>query len=168
MRPTRARHAKKDAVPRQAGPHGVPYFLLAKIIVHQVHQGGHGFLLIGAVRDQGDGGALHDAQGQDAQQALGIDAAVLLLDPDAALELIGLLNEESRGSGVQTYLVVNSDLLSIQGTALLFYTKLFPASHSKTLFDSDIIITAFSRSVNGVFHNCLGKTAALNNGSLVV
>ena len=143
-------------------------FLLAEIVVHQVHQGGYGFLLIGAVRDQGDGGTLHDAQGQNAQQALGIDAAILLLDPDTALELVGLLDEESRGSGVQTYLVVNSDLLSIHDTALLFYTKLFPASHSKTLFDSDIIITGFSRSVNGVFHKCLGKTAVLKKGFLVV
>ena len=34
------------------------------------------------------------AQGEDTQQALGVDPALLLLDPDGGLELIGLLDEE--------------------------------------------------------------------------
>ena len=116
--------ATKDAAPHKRGRMRVPSIvLLAEIVVHQVHQRGDSFLFISAVSDQGNGGALHDAQGQNAQQALGIDAAVFLLDSDAALELVGLLNKESSGSGMQTYLVVNSDLLCIHDPALLFYTK---------------------------------------------
>ena len=64
-----------------------------------------------AVGKQGDGGALRDAEGQHAQQALGVYAALVLLHPDAALELVGLLNEKGRGARVQTNLIVDGDFL---------------------------------------------------------
>ena len=64
--------------------------LLAEVVLDQLGQGLHGLLLIAAVGDEGDGGALRNAQRQNAQQALGVDTALLLLHPDAALELVGL------------------------------------------------------------------------------
>ena len=87
--------------------------LLAKIIVDQVLQGGHSFLLISAIGDEGDDGALSDAQRQNAQQALSIDATLFSLDPDAALKLISLLDEVGGGTGVQADLVLHGDFLCI-------------------------------------------------------
>ena len=53
-------------------------WLLAKLAgTDQLGQSLHGLLLVGAVGDQGDGGALHDAQGEYAQQALGIKPKLL-------------------------------------------------------------------------------------------
>ena len=68
--------------------------LFAEVVLDQFHQRLDSLFLIGAVGDQRNGGALHDAQGQNAQQALGIDAAILLFNPDAALELICFLDKE--------------------------------------------------------------------------
>ena len=51
------------------------------------------FFLIGAFRNDADTCALGDAHGQDTEQALGVDLAVLDLDPDAGLELVSLLDE---------------------------------------------------------------------------
>ena len=84
--------------------------LLRVIRINQIAQGLDGLFLIRAVGDDGDSRALDDAQGQDAQQALGVDAALFLLDPDAALELVGLLDEEGRGSGMETDLIVDDYL----------------------------------------------------------
>lgn len=60
--------------------------LLAKLAgTDQLSQGFDGLLFIGSVSNQGDGGPLHNAQGQDTQQALGVHPALILLYPNAAL-----------------------------------------------------------------------------------
>ena len=82
--------------------------LFADLVLDQVDQCVHGLLLIDTVRDQRNGSALHDTQAQHAQQALGVYAALILLHPNAALELIGLLNEIGGGSGVQPCLLYTS------------------------------------------------------------
>ena len=68
---------------------------------------------------QGDGGALHDAQGQNAQQAFGVDPAFLLLHPDAAFELVGLLDKIGSRPGVQAHLIVHGNFLCKHSIALL-------------------------------------------------
>ena len=50
--------------------------LLAQLIADQLRQGFHSLLGVGTVGDKGDGGALHDAQGKNAQQTLGIHPAL--------------------------------------------------------------------------------------------
>ena len=77
--------------------------LLAEVVLDQLHQSCHSFLFIHAIGDQGDHRTLGDAQGQHAQKALGVNTTLFLLDPNAALELIGLLDEIRGGAGMQTY-----------------------------------------------------------------
>ena len=101
------------------------YALLVQIL-DQLGQRVNSFLLVAAVGDQRHGGALHNAQAQHAQQALGIDAALFLLYPDAALELVGLLDKIRSGSGVQTDLVLDCDLPCIHETALLTHNFVLP------------------------------------------
>ncbi len=48
-----------------------------------------------------------DPERENAEKALRVDTSVFLFNPNAALELIGFLNEESRGSGMKTYLIVD-------------------------------------------------------------
>ena len=55
----------KKRPPRADGQHGEGS-LLSEVVFHQVHQRGDRLFLIAAIGDQGDGGALHDAQGQHA------------------------------------------------------------------------------------------------------
>ena len=81
--------------------------LLGEVRIDESRQRCDRFFLIRAVRNDRDLGTLHDAEGQDAQKALGIDAALFLLDPDAALELVGFLDEKRRRSGMKAYLIVN-------------------------------------------------------------
>ena len=57
--------------------------------------------------------ALDDPEGQHAQQALGVHATLILLQPDAALELVGLLNEERGRTSMQAYFIVDRNILSI-------------------------------------------------------
>ena len=90
--------------------------LLGKVGGDHLVQGLHRFLLIGAIRNQLDGGALHDTQGQNAQQALCIHLPLILLHPDGALELVGLLDKERGRFGVQPNLIVNDRLLTIHTT----------------------------------------------------
>ena len=58
--------------------------LFAEIVGNQLAQSGHGFLFVRAVGQQRDGRALDDPEGQHAQQALGVHATLILLQPDAA------------------------------------------------------------------------------------
>ena len=81
--------------------------VLGKIGIDQRGQGIDRFLLVGAVRHEGDRRALHDAKRQDAEKALGVNASLVFFDPDAALELICLLDEESRGPCMESHLVVD-------------------------------------------------------------
>ena len=72
--------------------------LLAKLAgTDQLSQGFDGLLFIGSVSNQGDGGPLHNAQGQDTQQALGVNAVVCTGDGDVAGELVGLFDEKCGG-----------------------------------------------------------------------
>ena len=95
-----------------------------KLGVDQLSQLLDSLLFINAVGDDVYSGAADDAQREHAQQALGVDLAVILLDPDAASELIGLLNEESCGSCMQTYLIVYSYTLNDHISHSLYYVLL--------------------------------------------
>ncbi len=46
-------------------------------------------------------------------KALGVHATLILLQPDAALELVGLLNEERGRTSMQAYFIVDRNILSI-------------------------------------------------------
>ena len=133
---------------------GVPFHLCFGLLVQifdQLGQSVHGLLLVAAVGDQRHGRALHDAQAQNAQQALGVDAAFLLLDPDTALVLIGLLNKISGRPGVQADLILDCDLPCIHGTALLtliFYRTPQRAS-VKTLTLTVFYYTYLRQDFNG-------------------
>ena len=70
-------------------------------------------LLIHTVSDDADGGPTDDTEGQNTKKALGVDAALILLDPDGSLELVGLLDEESCGTGVQADLVLYSNIFNV-------------------------------------------------------
>ena len=48
---------------------------------------------IGTFRDQADTGSFGNTHGEYTQHALGIDAALIHLNPDAGLEFIGFLNK---------------------------------------------------------------------------
>ena len=69
--------------------------------------------LVRPLGDDGDLRHLHDAHGEDAQKALGAHAPMILFDPDAALELVGLLDEKGGRSRVKTDLVVDDGSLDI-------------------------------------------------------
>ena len=64
---------------------------------------GNGRILILAIGRKQNGIPRGHAQGEHAQQALGVDAAILLFHPDRAFILIGLLNEEGRGTGMKAH-----------------------------------------------------------------
>ena len=79
--------------------------LLGKAGADQLDQTVNRSLLIGTVSNNADGGAADDAQTQDTEQRLGVDTALLLLDPDGGLVFVGLLDEEGSRTGVQTNLI---------------------------------------------------------------
>ena len=83
------------------------YLLLSKARLYQSSETLYRVGFIRAVGDDLDGGAADDAQGQYAQQALRIDTALFLLDPDGGFVFIRLLDEESGGTCVQTGFVLN-------------------------------------------------------------
>ena len=87
--------------------------LVAQLMIHQIAQRVHSSSFIAAIGDQSDDSTLHDAQTQHTQQALGVDTALLLFHPDAALELVGLLDKIGGGSGVQADLVMHGNFLRI-------------------------------------------------------
>ena len=78
--------------------------LLGKTRIDQFHQGFHSLLLIGAVGNDPDGDATHNAKAQNAEKALCIDPSLLLLNPDGRLELVCLLDEECSRTGMEAYL----------------------------------------------------------------
>lgn len=69
---------RKQQCRRQPPPALFFLVLLAQLIADQLRQGFHSLLGVGTVGDKGDGGALHDAQGKNAQQTLGIHPALIL------------------------------------------------------------------------------------------
>ena len=87
--------------------------LFGEICVDQCGEDFDCLLFIVAVSNDADVGSLDYAEGKHAKQALGIDAALVLFDPDAALELIGLLDEKGGRSCVEAHLVINNRSLDI-------------------------------------------------------
>ena len=81
--------------------------------LHQSHQAIDRQLLIAAVSDDPDIGAAHNAEGQDTQQALRIHAAFFLLHPDRGFVLVGLLDKERGGTGMQTDLVLHQHFFDV-------------------------------------------------------
>ena len=67
-----------------------------------------GFLAL-SVRHQGHGHSFCDTERKHAEQALGVDAAVILFNPDGARVGISLLNEEHRRSCMQTEGIIDDD-----------------------------------------------------------
>ena len=80
---------------------------------HQGDQAVHCAFFVGAVGDDADVGAADNPQGQNAQQALRVDAALLLFHPDGGFEFIGFLDKESRGTGMQPHLILNQHIFYI-------------------------------------------------------
>ncbi len=80
--------------------------LFGKTGLHQTDQPIHRGFLIGAVGDDADVGAADNPQGQNAQQALRVDAALFLFHPDGGFEFIRLLDKKSRGTGVKANLIL--------------------------------------------------------------
>ena len=74
--------------------------LVSKIGCDKLNQCGNSLFLIRAISDQVDGSALGDTQGQNAEQALRVYAALFLFYQDGRLELICLLNEKSCRAGI--------------------------------------------------------------------
>ena len=79
-------------------------------------------LFVAAVGDQADRRTLGDAEGENAEKALGVDAAVIAFDPNAAAVFVGFLNEECGGTGVQADLVVHNDIFRQHVFVLLIET----------------------------------------------
>ena len=79
--------------------------LLGEVVGDELAQRLNGTLLVLAVGGDGDGHALDYPQRQDAQKALGVDAPLLLLYPDLALELVGFLGEKRRGPRAESDLI---------------------------------------------------------------
>ena len=69
--------------------------------------------LIGTFSNDGDFGTLSDTHGENAQQALCVHASVILFNPDAALELVCLLDEKGGRSCVEAHLVIYNRSLDI-------------------------------------------------------
>ena len=76
-------------------------------------------LLISTVRNDADGSTTHDAQRQNAQQALCVHAALFLLDPNGRLELVCLLDKEGSRTSVQTNLIFNGNFFDVHSKTLL-------------------------------------------------
>ena len=69
--------------------------------------------LIGTFGNYGDLSTLSDTHRQNTKQALCVHTSVIFFDPDAALELIGLLDEKGGRSCVEAHLVINNRSLDI-------------------------------------------------------
>ena len=100
--------------------------LLGKARADQLDQAVYCSLLIGAISNDADGGAANDAQAQDAEQRLRVDAALLFLDPNGGLILVGLLDEEGSRTCVQTNLILNGNLFNVHSYSLLLLKIICP------------------------------------------
>lgn len=96
------------------------FILFGKVGINQFGKSINGFGLICTVSYQSNGRALYDAQRKNTEKRLGIHATLVLFNPDAAFELIGFLNKESRGSCVKTYLIVNHNFFGNHTCRSLF------------------------------------------------
>jgi hypothetical protein len=95
-----------------AGSKGSVFFvspydaLIGKARFDKLEQAFHSLLLVASIRDNFNVGAAHNAQGQNAQKAFGVDSALFFFHPDGRFIFIGFLDKESRGSGVQPDLIL--------------------------------------------------------------
>src|SRR5699024_6445402 len=96
---------------RRVPQHAPVFYLLArslvKVGIDELGQGLDSRILISAVGDDVDGCTLDNPQGEHAQEALCVHTSLFFLHPDAALKLVGFLNEESRWPGMKTYLILD-------------------------------------------------------------
>lgn len=79
---------------------------------NQTHKTFYSLFLVRTVCNDADGGSAYHAEGQNAQQALCIDSAILFLNPDGGFELICFLDEKCSRTSVKTYLVLNNNLFN--------------------------------------------------------
>ena len=95
------------------------------------------FFLIGALSNDADARALGDAHGQNAEQALGVDLAVFHLDPDAGLELVGLLDEVGSLTVIKAGFALYDGLLHVHRRHSLYIMlgcPMYKAGHSLSSF----------------------------------
>ena len=85
---------------------------LVDVPLEQRLQGVDSRLFVGTNGRQGHGSAGNDAQGHDAQQTLGVHLTVQRLQPNAALELIGLLDKVCSLPIVEAGLASNNNILA--------------------------------------------------------
>ena len=76
--------------------------LVAETAVNQFNKRCDCLLLVGAVSNDADCSTADNTQRKDAQQRLGIHAALFLLDPDCRAELICLLDKECSRACMET------------------------------------------------------------------
>ena len=84
--------------------------LLCEARLYELDQPIYCKLLVRAVRDDPDGSAAHDSERKHTEQALGIDTALLLLNPDRGFVLIRFLNEEGCRACVKANLVLDRNI----------------------------------------------------------
>ena len=118
--------------------------LLAEIGCQQCGQSFDSLFLIGTIGNQRNLCALNDPQRQNAQQALGIDTALLHLNPDGAFELICLLDEESSRPSMEPYLIIDNSSLGLHVHSLPNALALLPVF---------FIIAENAEIVNDLYHN---------------
>ena len=85
---------------------------LVDVPLEQRLQGVDSRLFVGTNGRQGHGSAGNDAQGHDTQQTLGVHLTVQRLQPNAALELIGLLDKVCSLPIVEAGLASNNNILA--------------------------------------------------------
>ena len=101
------------------------------IPLKQSFQRSNGILSVRTHGRKSDGGASYDTKRHDTQQALGIHLAVIGLDPDAAVELISLLNKICSLTVMQAGLTANDDFFIKHTIHLLM---LHPRSQDATFY----------------------------------
>lgn len=114
------------------------FVLFRKVGINQFGKSIDGFGFIGTVSYQSNGRALYYAQREDAEKRFGVNAALFLFNPDAAFELIGFLNKESRGSCVKAYLIVNHYFFGNHTCRSLFTIIYYPSALNVANFTNKI------------------------------
>lgn len=84
--------------------------LLRETRVQQPDQFFDRLFLVLPAGDDADLRPAHDTQGEHAQQALGVDSALVFFNPDGRFELVGFLNKKCGRPGVKAHLILNHDI----------------------------------------------------------
>ena len=93
--------------------------LLSKTGLDKAYQTVNSVVLVGTVSDDLNVHAAHDTKGKNTKERLCVNSSLFLLNPDGALELIGLLNKECSRTRMQTYLILNCYFINIHCENLL-------------------------------------------------